>query len=161
MFYDDIIYPFVHFIIYLSRTHCHSLILYLSCTCSLLPYLLFTYDQLIISLASTSHILIIYLFTYHWPPYQSLIMSLLSTLHPLLFVLSSTYSWPIIDKDHFLIIQGIRIRHTLHHFKAWHCTADESSSRFAALDIRSMHQKSIQLEVTMDLGGLPMVNDGE
>lgn len=29
---------------------------------------------------------------------------------------------------------------------AWHCTADESSSRFAALDIRSMHQKSIQLE---------------
>eukprot|EP00435_Cladocopium_sp_Y103_P053889 s945_g17.t1 len=30
--------------------------------------------------------------------------------------------------------------------KAWQCTADESSSRFAALDIRSMHQKSIQLE---------------
>ena len=80
--------------------------------------------------------------------------------HLLLIFLSSTYL-PIIDKDHFLIIQGIRIRHSLHHFKAWHCTADESSSRFAALDIRSMHQKSIQLEVTMDLGGLTMVNDGE
>ena len=53
--------------IYLWKTHCQSLVLYLSSTYSLLPQLSFTYDRLLISIATTSHVLTIYLsFTYQW-----------------------------------------------------------------------------------------------